>query len=101
MGDPFYHTTEWKNLRRYVLERDRYRCSVIGCKQEATIVDHIVGRRDGGSDHPHNLRCMCKLHDNQVKERSNRRRGRNGVLPARCDVDGMPMDPKHPWYRKR
>src|SRR5262245_59890125 len=97
----YYSTPQWRALRKYVLERDGYRCSAVGCEEKATIVDHIVARKDGGVDHPHNLRCMCKLHDNQIKERTNRKRGRNGLTPSLCDINGMPLDPRHPWFRPR
>ena len=102
MTDPYYFTPEWRALRQYILERDNYTCVVLGCGDEAVIVDHITSRNAGGDDHPNNLRSLCRLHDNQIKERPRRlgdRRGRDGILPKACDKNGMPLDPDHPWFR--
>ncbi len=100
--DLYYYTAEWRALRRAILYRDHHRCAVPGCRERAVIVDHIQSRNSGGSNDPKNLRSLCKLHDNQIKERSrfSRDRGRNGVLPSVCDANGMPMDPNHPWNKK-
>lgn len=76
-SDPFYHTPQWRALRTACLKRDHYRCTVPGCTDRATTVDHIKRRRDGGADALHNLRSLCSTHDNQVKEQANGQR-RNG-----------------------
>lgn len=51
-------------MRRFVLERDRYRCQVPAddgelCGAWASCADHIVPKSRGGSDHPDNLRAAC------------------------------------------
>jgi 5-methylcytosine-specific restriction endonuclease McrA len=98
----FYMSKEWHRTRYLVLERDGFICTVPHCHAEATIVDHIVSRNAGGSDEPSNLRSLCPLHDNQVKEQQRGgRRARGGQFVVQCDVNGMPRDPNHPWYRKR
>lgn len=66
--DPFYLSAEWSALRKAVFERDGNRCVVPGCGARAVVADHIVTRRDGGSDSLDNLRSLCRKHDNQVKE---------------------------------
>jgi len=98
-ADPFYFSEQWKNLRRYRLLIDKFICAVPGCKEKASVVDHIVSRMDGGRDRLENLRSLCSLHDRQMKEKTNRKRGMNGRLPSLCDENGMPYDPDHPWHR--
>jgi 5-methylcytosine-specific restriction endonuclease McrA len=98
--DPFYQTKHWKMLRAAILKRDRYCCAIPGCNEMASVVDHIVPRKVSNDSSPRNLRSLCKLHDNQIKERPGGvRRPRDGLLPSICDADGMPTDPKHLWYR--
>lgn len=67
-ADVRYRTTDWKALRRAILERDGYRCAAPGCTVRAVVVDHKVSPRNGGTDDPSNLRSLCRAHDNQVKE---------------------------------
>jgi 5-methylcytosine-specific restriction endonuclease McrA len=49
---------------------DRYTCVVQGCGKSAIVADHIVARAAGGADSIANLRSLCRLHDNQARERS-------------------------------
>jgi 5-methylcytosine-specific restriction protein A len=55
-------TTRWRTLRAQILARDGYRCQLRlpGCLGEATEVDHIQTRHNGGGDQPHNLRASCE-----------------------------------------
>ena len=91
----YYTTAHWRALRRAALARDGYRCTVAGCIELATTVDHIVTRPPVGyptpADRLDNLRSLCRTHDAQVKERADGRRGRGGrpVLKG-CDADGWP-----------
>lgn len=92
MGDPYYKTPEWKELRAAALKRDRYRCTVPGCNARATRVDHIVSRRARGLDVLPNLRSLCAIHDNQVKEdAAGNRRGGGRFRVTGCGVDGWPL----------
>jgi 5-methylcytosine-specific restriction endonuclease McrA len=100
MTHPFYFSKFWKQLRSERLRLDNFRCAVAGCKERASVVDHIVARLDGGSDNLNNLRSLCSTHDKKIKERSDRSRGMSGRLPSVCDENGMPCDPGHPWYRR-
>lgn len=50
---------EWDLIRLAVLERDNYVCAY-GCGREATEVDHVVPKADGGTDDEHNLVAACK-----------------------------------------
>jgi 5-methylcytosine-specific restriction endonuclease McrA len=100
-NDPWYRTTEWRTLRRWILERDAHTCVVPGCGQPAVCVDHIVARKDGGSSQPANLRSLCKDHDGQIKELPDRKRRNRGELRAfGSDARGWPLDPLHPWNRR-
>jgi 5-methylcytosine-specific restriction endonuclease McrA len=57
----FYHSTAWRALRAGVLERDGYLCQLqlTGCMRRASTADHIVERREGGSDDDANVRAVC------------------------------------------
>jgi 5-methylcytosine-specific restriction enzyme A len=48
----------WRALRLRILARDNHRCVLCGAK--ATDVDHITPKSQGGTDHPSNLRSLCK-----------------------------------------
>lgn len=99
--DPFYSTQRWRKLRVTRLRMDAYRCAVPGCATPALIVDHIIPRYRGGSDTMNNLRSLCRKHDNEIKERPGRsERGHGGEFTSPCDLDGRPLDPAHPWYKK-
>lgn len=65
-ADPFYSTPLWERLRRQALRAAHWRCSDCGCgvrggkaNESRPIVDHIVPRKQGGSDAMHNLRVLC------------------------------------------
>ena len=47
-------------LRHIIFERDSYTC--ILCNRPASDLHHIVSRSQGGSDHPHNLVSLCRVH---------------------------------------
>ena len=77
--DPYYLTTEWRELRRQTLERDGGVCTVPGCGRAAVVADHIVSRKAGGADALHNTRSLCRLHDNRFRE---------GPTGRRCERAG-------------
>jgi len=52
------------------LVRDNHTCVVAGCGKRAIVADHIVSRAGGGADSITNVRSLCRLHDNQARERS-------------------------------
>lgn len=95
-GDPFYKTKRWAELRAAVIRRAHGRCETPGCNAKAVVADHIVSRRNGGSDTMQNLRALCRQCDNRVKESADGKR-RSGGLFRGCDKDGNPIDPNHPW----
>lgn len=99
-ADPFYLSAEWQRLRKGALQRDGYRCVVPGCGERAVVVDHILSRAKGGADTLANMRCLCRGHDNQVKEGASGERRNGGRLTVKgCGTDGWPADPEHPWRK--
>lgn len=66
--DPYYQSKEWKQLRAYKLSLNPLceDCEDIGQTTEATVIDHIIPRKQGGKDTIDNLRSRCK-HHNAVK----------------------------------
>ena len=105
--DPIYKDPRWRATRQAVLKRDGYRCVVCHCdvsgKGKAR-VDHIKRVKDGGAPFdPANCRTLCADHDNQ----SHREKGRGGgarderFVIRGCDADGFPVDPNHPWAKRR
>jgi 5-methylcytosine-specific restriction protein A len=48
----------WQTIRAAILDRDGHRCVL--CGAQATQVDHIVPRADGGDESPENLRSLCR-----------------------------------------
>lgn len=99
-NDPFYKSAAWRRLCEAVRKRSRGVCEVPGCGQPGKVVDHIAGRRRGGSDTLTNLRHLCRRHDNQIKEGPNGRRKSGGTPRAiGCDATGAPRDPRHWWNR--
>lgn len=48
---------KWKDQRLRVLKRDSYICAY--CSNEATQVDHVISRKDGGSHDLDNLVACC------------------------------------------
>ncbi|WP_367269354.1 HNH endonuclease [Rhodococcus rhodochrous] len=54
-------TSQWRNIRAAVLQRDARICQLkySGCTRRASEVDHIVSVADGGSDSVHNGRAVC------------------------------------------
>ncbi|HLO74856.1 MAG TPA: HNH endonuclease [Magnetospirillum sp.] len=95
-NDPWYKSPAWRAARAQRLALDRHTCTVPGCGRPAVVVDHTKPRSLAMSD----LRSLCRLHDNQVKEDATGRRRSGGrfSVPG-CDADGMPLDPNHPWRK--
>lgn len=82
-ADPFYKTTNWAKLRQAVFDRDGPMCAVPTCKCRAVVVDHIVSRRNGGTDDVGNLRGLCAAHDARVKEDATGARRNGGRFEPR------------------
>lgn len=55
----------WSILRGQILVRDGGRCVRCGATP-AVVVDHVIPRSAGGSDHPSNLRSLCCPCDRRI-----------------------------------
>jgi len=87
----------WEKLRAAFLKANPWcaMCRAEGSVNRAVDVDHIVPKRDGGTDHPSNLQGLCRHHHRSVKQAQERRGKVWGF-----DVNGAPLDPSHPWNRE-
>lgn len=84
----------WRKLRLRVL-RDEPLCRF--CKQQgrttlAQVVDHIVPKREGGTDARENLQPLCAPCHDSIKAAMEK----GGVVRG-CDINGLPLDPGHHW----
>lgn len=50
-------TSQWRKIRRRILERDGYTCQQ--CGMDGNTVDHIIPRSMQGTDDDWNLQCLC------------------------------------------
>lgn len=98
-GGSFYSSPLWRSLCAQVARRSGGMCEAHGCTRPAKVVDHILSRKRGGPDVLHNLRHLCRQHDNAVKEGPDGSRANAGILKG-CDASGEPADPAHPWHAK-
>lgn len=51
-------TRRWRKVRERILARDNYTC--VYCGENADQVDHVVARKNGGTNDEHNLVAACK-----------------------------------------
>jgi 5-methylcytosine-specific restriction protein A len=70
---------DWRRIRERFL-RDHpgcVQCAAIDRYQQATDVDHIIPRRQGGTDDPSNLQALCHEHHSAktMREMNRARRG--------------------------
>lgn len=68
--DPYYQSSEWKQLRAQVRLRDQGICQqhkrdgILKRAGKYAVVDHILSRKQGGKDELSNLELICKeCHD--------------------------------------
>ena len=89
-----YNTKEWKARRKAQLE-EFYLCAfceAMGIIRSATVADHIEPHKgDLTLFFEGELQSLCKAHHDSAKQ-SEERRG----FSTACDLDGYPVDPKHP-----
>lgn len=83
---------QWRAIRQMVLDREplcRY-CKARGIVTPATEVDHI--HRDTSDNRLEALQPLCKsCHSEKTAAEA------EGRLMKGCDVNGYPLDPRHPW----
>lgn len=105
--NPFYVSPPWRHIRRVALHRDGYRCTICGKDVSGpgeARVDHIQAIET----HPHlalvlsNLRTLCTYHDSQAHRERRHGGPRQATFVIKgSNVDGMPIDPAHPWLNGR
>jgi hypothetical protein len=67
-------------------------CAARGLLTEATDVDHVSG--DPGDNSSENLQPLChECHSRKTASDQGKR------VSMGCDVDGLPLDPAHPWAK--
>jgi 5-methylcytosine-specific restriction endonuclease McrA len=86
----------WNALRAYIAERDNHRCAEhmrdgTPCPDIGTECDHIIPLSQGGTDHPDNLRMMCKWHHA-------RKSSREGVSARKAYTERKPPE-RHPGMK--
>ena len=77
-------------------------CLEVGLIEPATTVDHVLAIKAGGDPYPplDQLRSLCESCHNK-KTRHIEQLGRKEVPRVwGCDVNGMPLDPRHPWNQE-
>lgn len=83
--------------RARVLRRDNglcQSCLAMGRVRAAAEVDHIIALVNGGGDTDDNKQSLCdQCH--AAKTRADLGQQPSGA----CDVDGLPIDPRHHWRR--
>ncbi|AVA34665.1 hypothetical protein HpMS107_56610 [Helicobacter pylori] len=98
--DGFTTSREWTAFRLTILNRDDWRC--VNCGRDVkgpgrARVDHIKPRRTHPwlAFEPSNCRTLCPTCDNA---RHAEKGGAPGADVRGCDINGLPLDPNHPWY---
>jgi 5-methylcytosine-specific restriction protein A len=91
-----YGTQRWRRLSLAQLRREPLcsYCQAQGRITPATVADHVVPH--SGDHHLFfggKLQSLCKFHHDSAKK-SEENRGYSTLL----DLDGRPIDPKHPSY---
>ena len=95
-----YNTAQWRRLRLAKLAEtpNCVPCATRGVVRLANTVDHRVSIASGGDPFPalDGLTSMCgPCHS--VKTQAMDRRGGRGVAFKGCGIDGLPLDPDHPF----
>ena len=85
-----YRSARWRYVRRTDMAKPPFKCAIPTCQLMATILDHIIGIRVGGSIYDRrNHQKICDIHHN--KKRGQERHGiteewvmaRTGKIPKR------------------
>jgi 5-methylcytosine-specific restriction enzyme A len=96
-----YNTANWQRLRTLKLQENAL-CELCFKQQRLVIaeaVDHIVSINAGGDPFPalDQLMSLCTPCHNR-KTRIVEQQGQP-LIDKGFGIDGMPLDPNHPWFR--
>lgn len=97
MSHPWYHTTRWRARRaRQLAEHPLCKlCEEQGRVTAATIADHVEPHLGDPDKFWHGeLQSLCATCHSARKQMQEK----HGYSQA-CGVDGMPLDPNHPFNR--
>ena len=95
----FYDSRAWRRQRRYILQRDNFTCSEVGCERIATEVHHIIELNENNvndlniSLNEKNLRSLC--HECHTKITKQMKSNTENILPRiSFDSLGFPIEIK-------
>lgn len=90
------NSSAWQKLRATVLEGEPLcrQCTQYGLHTPATDVDHISG--DPSDNTLDNLQPLCHECHSRKTARDHGKQVYGG-----CDVNGIPLDPEHPWNKQK
>lgn len=97
-----YHSTEWRHIRREVLDRDLGLC--VRCGLQGNIVDHIIPSEDdwGNRFNIDNLETLCKKCHNKKTKREWLKRNKGGRRDMAIHVvAGYPGSGRHDYVRSK
>lgn len=104
MADWPYSTVAWLRLRRLKLSETPLceACTRRGRHIIAEHVDHVVSIASGGEAFPPTAGLMSLCPScHSIKTNAMDRKGGKGVAFKGCDVNGLPLDPDHPFLQDR
>lgn len=82
--DPFYQTADWRSFASDIKRQRGFKCEKCGGqfsrRRDKLIADHIIERKDGGSDFdPLNIQCLCIYCHNRKTAKARAEREGAGV----------------------
>lgn len=106
MSKKIYNSKEWRQVRLNKLSRNPLceECLKVELLVPAKHVDHIKSIADGGDAfYMSNLRALCvSCHSRKTVYKDGgfgRKKNAKEVKVKGCGLDGMPIDPNHPWSK--
>jgi 5-methylcytosine-specific restriction endonuclease McrA len=100
-----YNAKEWKTCRKQAMMRAEYVCQHPGCSErlDAPGSCHVHHRKPLKKSwalayEALNHQALCVSHHSAETNREIAEA--RGKLKPGCDIDGRPLDPRHPWFGK-